>query len=286
MAAQPKLTPEQWLACRQRWETDPREGFAWLVEDMGLPISAPAVRKAAGREGWSKLAEAPAKVAGKVSPMVSQRNHEGSETMSETITETLPATPPEAEPQASKPPKTPQEKRPVGRQSLYRPEFAELAYNYCLLGATDAQLAVFFGVCERTINEWKDAHPEFLQSLKEGKVMADAQIAASLYRLGTGYSHPETKVFVHQGRVIEHAVTRHYPPDTTACIFWLKNRQPDKWRDRQEVAVESTADTPEDRAARDLAIERAFQRAMEEKERMLERAASMKGNTPGSSGLH
>jgi len=54
MAAKPKLTPEQWADVRARWEDDPREGYTWLVEEMSLPVSAPAVRKAALRDEWRK----------------------------------------------------------------------------------------------------------------------------------------------------------------------------------------------------------------------------------------
>lgn len=56
MAAKPKLTIEQWSSVREHWERDPRDGYAWLVDELGLPVSAPAVRKAALRDGWMKLA--------------------------------------------------------------------------------------------------------------------------------------------------------------------------------------------------------------------------------------
>ncbi|MDX8127993.1 helix-turn-helix domain-containing protein [Methylomonas sp. OY6] len=130
----------------------------------------------------------------------------------------------------------PNTKKPtVGRPTALKPEFIDQAYNYCLLGATDAQLAGFFGVSEKTINTWKKQAPEFADSLKRGKTLADAQVANSLFHRATGYSHPETKVNIADGQVILTDVTKHHPPDTTAAIFWLKNRQPDKWRDKVEV---------------------------------------------------
>jgi len=55
MAAKPKLTPEQWADVRSHWELDPRDGYAWLVDELSLPVSAPAVRKAALRDGWTKV---------------------------------------------------------------------------------------------------------------------------------------------------------------------------------------------------------------------------------------
>lgn len=129
-----------------------------------------------------------------------------------------------------------EKKHPGGRPSAFKPEYAEQAYNYALLGAIDAQLAEFFCVAESTINLWKKKHPEFANALTRGKTMADAQVAGSLFKRATGYSHPETHLNCYEGEIILTEVTKHYPPDTTACIFWLKNRQPDKWRDKVEVA--------------------------------------------------
>ena len=119
-----------------------------------------------------------------------------------------------------------------GRPTDYKDEYAEQAYNYCLLGATDEQLALFFDVSEQTINNWKKKHQVFSLALKRGKDQADAIIAQSLFHRAKGYSHPEDKIFNDQGIALVVPTTKHYPPDTTAAIFWLKNRRPDKWRDR------------------------------------------------------
>lgn len=121
-----------------------------------------------------------------------------------------------------------------GAPSLYRPEYADQAYKLCLLGATDAELADFFHVTEQTVNNWKKEHQEFFESIKKGKEVADAEVAESLFHRAKGYSHPETKLFMYEGAVISEEVTKHYPPDPTSIIFWLKNRQPKKWRDKQE----------------------------------------------------
>jgi len=126
----------------------------------------------------------------------------------------------------------------AGRPTDYREEYAELARNYCLLGATDKDLAAFFDVDESTINNWKLIHTEFLESLKEGKETADARVAQALYHRAIGYSHPQEEIKVvsigdNQGSQIERVDTvKHYPPDSTSCIFWLKNRQPEKWREK------------------------------------------------------
>ncbi len=122
----------------------------------------------------------------------------------------------------------------VGRPSKYDPAFCDLAEKFCKLGATDVQLAEFFEVSEQTLNTWKHEHPEFLESLKKGKAIADAEVASKLFHRATGYEHPEVHVSNYQGTITKTELTRHYAPDTTAGIFWLKNRRPDLWRDRVE----------------------------------------------------
>lgn len=125
----------------------------------------------------------------------------------------------------------------MARPTKYKAEFAEQARKYCLLGAIDKDLAVFFEVDELTINRWKDAHPEFCKALKEGKDEADAKVADRLFNRALGYSHPEDKIFNNNGTPMVVPTTKHYPPDTTACIFWLKNRQKEQWRDKQETEL-------------------------------------------------
>lgn len=125
----------------------------------------------------------------------------------------------------------------MGRPSEYRPEFAEQARKLCEFGATDRELADFFEVDERTINRWKIEFPEFCQSLKVGKSAADDRVEQSLYRRALGYSHDAVKIFADPKTGAEQLVPfiEHYPPDTTACIFWLKNRRKDEWRDKTEA---------------------------------------------------
>lgn len=124
----------------------------------------------------------------------------------------------------------------MGAPTKYKDEYTELAYNYCLLGATDENLADFFGVSESTINNWKAVQPDFVESIKRGKQQADAKVAQSLFHRATGYSHPETKIATTEGKITDsQEFDKHYAPDPTAAIFWLKNRQPALWRDRQQT---------------------------------------------------
>lgn len=123
----------------------------------------------------------------------------------------------------------------AGRPSRYKAEYADQAYKFCLLGATDARLGEFFGVSEQTINAWKKAHPAFLESIKRGKEIADAEIAYALYHRAKGYSHQAVKIFNNQGEIIVEPYIEHYPPDTGAAMAWLKNRDPSRWRDKQDI---------------------------------------------------
>jgi hypothetical protein len=124
------------------------------------------------------------------------------------------------------------EKRKTGRPSSFKPEYVEQARKLCELGATDREVAEFFGVTEQTLNNWKTAHPVFFESLKLGKEAADNRVEQSLYRRALGYSHDSVHISNYQGEVTQTPIVEHYPPDTTAAIFWLKNRRRESWRDK------------------------------------------------------
>lgn len=132
-----------------------------------------------------------------------------------------------------------QETRPKkkGRPSKFKPEMVEQAKKLSLLGATDRELADFFSVSVSTLNLWKIEHPAFSESLKLGKEAADARVERSLYQKAIGYSHEAVKIFANTNTGTEVIVpyVEHHAPDTTAAIFWLKNRRPQEWRDRQEL---------------------------------------------------
>lgn len=128
-----------------------------------------------------------------------------------------------------------------GRPTKYDPALNESVEKFCKLGATDKELADFLNVNEDTVHEWKKVHPEFSESIKKGKEIADANVADRLYQRAIGFEHDDVELKVvaignNQGsEVQEIKVRKIYPPDTTAGIFWLKNRKPKQWREKQEV---------------------------------------------------
>ncbi len=123
----------------------------------------------------------------------------------------------------------------AGRPTKFKPEFIAQAAKLCALGATDIELADFFEVEVRTIYRWKGEHDKFCQALKAGKETADERIERSLYARANGYEHDEVDIRVVDHAIVQTPIRKYYPPDTTACIFWLKNRKPAEWRDKQDV---------------------------------------------------
>lgn len=122
----------------------------------------------------------------------------------------------------------------MARPTKYQEAYAEQARKLCLLGYTDAELADFFEVNESTINRWKIEYPEFCESIKRGKQVADGNVADRLYQRAMGFIAPDVDIKVIENQIVKTPLEKHYPPDTVAAIFWLKNRQRDKWRDRQD----------------------------------------------------
>lgn len=132
----------------------------------------------------------------------------------------------------------------MARPTDYREEYAEQARKLCLLGYTDKQLADFFNVSEQTINAWKTKHPKFLESIKRGKEIADIEVVESLYKRALGIEYEEVELKTDGKAKSKRVVKKFIPPDTTAQIFWLKNRQPQKWRDKQIPEQEHQEPTP------------------------------------------
>lgn len=129
--------------------------------------------------------------------------------------------------------KKPEDLKPRGRKTDFKQEYVDKAYKLSLLGATDIEMSDFFGVSEQTLNTWKKQHPEFLESLKAGKKDADAKVAERLFTRAIGYDYNEVSTEKKGRKVIKTRTTKkQVAPDPTAAIFWLKNRQPELWREK------------------------------------------------------
>jgi DNA-binding XRE family transcriptional regulator len=138
---------------------------------------------------------------------------------------------------------------PAGRPSGYDPEkHPRFVSSLAELGATDHEIAKALGVSLRTLNNWKGKHPELLHSLNVGKHLPDQRVKRSLYQRAVGYSQIEddirTITLPNGGgsEIVITPVIKHYPPDTTACIFWLKNRMPEEFRTNPEESVKESVD--------------------------------------------
>lgn len=109
------------------------------------------------------------------------------------------------------------------------------ARNYLALGATIAQLCDLLNIDKQTYLNWKNTIPEFKRATDEGMDLADALVENSLFKTATGYTVKDTKFFSHEGMIISQEYEKRVLPNTTAAIFWLKNRQPGKWKDVHEM---------------------------------------------------
>ena len=120
-------------------------------------------------------------------------------------------------------------------------------------GLSDEQIAANIGIAGRTYYEWQERFPQFAQAIKKGKAPVDYQVENALFKSATGYTVKvmkpmklkEEKQKVGEGRIVTERVEYveeevYIPPQTAAQVFWLKNRRPDKWRDKPAVEDNST----------------------------------------------
>ena len=125
-----------------------------------------------------------------------------------------------------------------GRPTKYNKDFSPLlAEALALSGMTDKQIAKKMGISEATLTNWKKEHPEFLASIKRGKESPDDLVEQSLFRRATGFDNDKAvKIFMpaNAKKPVYAPYTERVHPDVTACIFWLKNRRPDRWRNNPE----------------------------------------------------
>jgi hypothetical protein len=118
-------------------------------------------------------------------------------------------------------------------------EIVKKMYNQ---GFTDLEVCRAIGIDESTLTKWKQNNKEFFTSLKGWKEKADEKVEKSLYERAMGYEHDDLYITQYQGEIISEKIKKKYPPDPTSMIFWLKNRKPEQWRDKQEHSFEGIDD--------------------------------------------
>lgn len=122
-------------------------------------------------------------------------------------------------------------------------------------GLTDEQIAANMGITRSTLNEWKKKYSDISDTIKRGKDIVDIQVENALLKRALGYTYiettqervddydPHTGLKTGSHMEVTKTVTKEVQPDTTAQIFWLKNRKPDTWRDKRNVGIEGTLNT-------------------------------------------
>lgn len=317
MAQAPKLTPDQWDEARDAWEQDSRDGYTWLVKELGLSVSAPGVRKTAAKQGWEKrkapgqkpscveFVDAPgAKPKAKRGggpKLVSETIETMGETISETIETMVDGVPEDEcgangyagqehhaddyefdggeEEEASEFTNPGTARVHVWGESIqvrgkYISIYPSIARSMAMLGATDEQMAEAFRVSRSTFLEWKGRHPEFAEEVHKGKLMADAQVAASAFHGAIGYSHPEEVIKVVDDKIVRVNTIKHYPPNATLNVFWLKNRQPELWKEKVEI-VEKPSIALVDKDAMEAIYRNALDHAATVQASMIDRGARL-----------
>lgn len=109
----------------------------------------------------------------------------------------------------------------------------ELLSGWARDGLTDELIADKMGIATSTLYEYKNKYSEIAEALKKNKEIADIKVESTLYKCATGYEY--TEQVVSNGQVID--LKKFMPPNVTAIIFWLKNRKPSDWRDKQDVQL-------------------------------------------------
>ena len=118
-----------------------------------------------------------------------------------------------------------------GQPTKYKPEYTDRVKKMYLLNsnATDKDIARQFDVSESTVNNWKLAHPEFLESIRFGREEADNMVANSLFSMTQKRTKKVTKVFCNKGEIVSKDIEEELEPDIKACHLWLMNRRRKEW---------------------------------------------------------
>lgn len=117
----------------------------------------------------------------------------------------------------------------------------ELVRGWARDGDTEEIIAKKLGIGRSTLTRWKHDYPQFAEALRKGKEVIDREVENSLLKAALGYEYEEQAV-TNKGEVV--TIRKYQHPNTTAMIFWLKNRKPQEWRDKQQVEHTGKDDGP------------------------------------------
>lgn len=137
--------------------------------------------------------------------------------------------------------------RKAGRPTKYLGEVHdELVYDLRLVGCSREQIAQALNITLELLDQWRETHTSFFSAWNAGGDEADAAVARKLFNRAIGYEHPSEKIFYDSktGEVVRAETTERYAPDTSAAIFWLTNRQGQKWKNRQSSELSGPDGTP------------------------------------------
>ena len=131
-------------------------------------------------------------------------------------------------------------------QHWLEPEGLTLLEGWARDGLTDEQIAGNIGINTSTLYDWKNKFPKISEALKKGKEVVDIQVENALLKRALGYTYKETTSECDENGELKvtKVVTKEVVPDTTAQIFWLKNRRPDLWRDKQNIEHSGQINNP------------------------------------------
>jgi len=132
-------------------------------------------------------------------------------------------------------------------QRWLTPDGLMLLEGWARDGLTDEQIARNCRISRQTLNEWRNTYPAISDALKKGKEVVDIEVENALLKRALGYEYTETMVEESENGFKTRRTKKFIPPDVTAQIFWLKNRRPEVWREKQvvEVSEESLAKAKE-----------------------------------------
>lgn len=138
----------------------------------------------------------------------------------------------------------------MGRKTRYSDDFPLRALDYARQGMIDTEIAASLGISRTAFYEYQSKYPDFAEAIKKGKIPVDVEVENALLKRAMGREYEETTVEYKPGKQVEgedkppanvptliRKTKKQVIPDTTAQIFWLKNRRPDLWRDRHDVEV-------------------------------------------------